>query len=71
MRAGSYDSNSQDDSRVKAYACEDLSDASDEKSYEWQVYNDAFQTGLDRKTQIGPSFQVSKQAIPPYPSLHP
>ena len=42
---------------------------SSQAAEEWQVYNEAFKSGGDRKTQIGPCFQVSETDIPPIPSL--
>ena len=42
---------------------------SSEAAEEWNVYNESFKNGGDRKTQIGPCFQVTATDIPPIPSL--
>ena len=36
---------------------------------EWQSYNNSYKSGNDRRTQIGPCFQVNATAIPSVPSL--
>ena len=40
-----------------------------EEEDEWQSYNNSYKSGNDRRTQIGPCFQVNETAIPSVPSL--